>query len=205
MARFGKPRLGKDAPDEGAAHPAPAGPTADFAAMLPGHRRRHDGWNEERLQRFLDVLGHTGCVEDACRVCGMSDIGARRLKARYPLFAAAWADALARAQQGLVAIAYNRAVEGRETIIIRKGEEYERRIQPSDAMLRLLIARGDMSNGVAAQPSEEVLTFQEWRDGWRFKKYGGKWKPPSNEEVEKRLAAKFAAMRHNLTDGVDPF
>jgi hypothetical protein len=106
----------------GSDHSIPAGPRVDHAALFPGLRARHDGWTAARTQRFLNVLAHTGCVEDACRVAGMSDVGARRMKAKYPAFAAVWDDALARAQKGLVAIAYARAVEGRETVIIRKGE-----------------------------------------------------------------------------------
>ena len=52
----------------------------------------------------------------------MSDVAPYRAKKKYPLFAAAWEEALDRSRQGLIAIAYQRAVEGRETVIIRKGE-----------------------------------------------------------------------------------
>ena len=120
----------------------PSGAKVDIAVLFPGLRPRHDGWTQARTQRFLDTLAYTGCVEDAARVAGMSDVGARRMKRKYPLFEKAWEDALARAQLGLVAIAYSRAVEGRETVIYRQGEEYERRIAPSDSMLGLLIKHG---------------------------------------------------------------
>ena len=43
--------------------------------------------------------------------------------------------------RGLEAIAYKRAVEGRETIIIRGEQEVARRITPSDAILGLFKAR----------------------------------------------------------------
>jgi hypothetical protein len=108
----------------------PVGSRVDITVLFPGLRPRHDGWTQARTQRFLDTLAYTGCVEDAARVAGMSDVGARRMKGKYPAFEAAWEDALERAQTGLIAIAYQRAVEGRETVIIRKGEEYERRIAP---------------------------------------------------------------------------
>ncbi len=144
----------------------------DHAKMLPGFRPLKTGWTPERLQRFFDVLTHTGCVLDACYVAGISDASAYKMKARFPLFAAAWENALNRGNRGLIAIAYQRATQGRETVIIRKGEEYERRIQPSDAMLGLLIKRGDLAGGGTV--SGDVLTFDEWRRHVRFDKHGRK-------------------------------
>lgn len=203
MARRRKP---EDDLAAASAHPPqiiPDGQKIDFATLMPGYRKRHDGWNQQRVQRFFDTLAHTGCVKDAARVAGMSTVAGRRAQKRYPLFAAAWDDALARAQQGLIAIAYKRAVEGRETIIIRKGEEYERRIEPSDAMLALLLKQGDMSGGKLARLGDEVLTFDEWKAGVRFKQYGGKWKPPSPEEAQARLFAKFDLMRKRMFADAD--
>lgn len=209
MTRKRKP---EDAAADISANPPQSIPSgsikADFARMMPGYPKRHDGWNQQRLQRFLDVLAHTGCVEDACRCAGMSDVAPYRAKRKYPLFAAAWDAALERAQQGLIAIAWQRAVEGRETVIIRKGEEYERRIQPSDAILGLLLKQGDMRGGKPVQgkagaASEDVLTFTEFQQGWVFKKHGGKWKPPSAEEARARLEAKFAAMRERMFADAD--
>ncbi len=129
----------------------PSGPRVNRNRLMPGLRVRHDGWTEERTQRFFDALGHTGCVRDAARVARVSNAAAYRMKPRFPLFAQAWEDALDRAGQGLLAIAYKRAVEGRETVIIRGGQEYERRITPSDAILGLLLKRGDMA-GTGALP-----------------------------------------------------
>lgn len=181
----------------------PSGPRVDFAKLMPGYPRRHDGWNQQRLQRFLDTLAYTGCVEDAGRVAGMSRVAARRAKRRFPLFAAAWDDALERSRQGLIAIAYQRAVEGRETIIIRKGEEYQRKIEPSDSMLGLLIKRGDMSGGRLAAPSEDVLTFEEWKDHWSFTAEGKKIKREDPEKVRARLSAKFDLMHQRMAEDAD--
>ena len=74
-------------------------------------------------------------------------------------------DALARAGEGLVAVAYKRAVEGKETIIIRGGQEVERRITPSDAILGLLLKRGDMTgNGlIGGKTPDDYLSFDEWQ------------------------------------------
>lgn len=186
------PKTAPDVPDS----EIPAGPPINFNKLLPGLRVRHDGWTEARTQRFLDTLAHTGCVKDAARVAGMSDVGARRLYKRFPAFAAAWDDALARAHKGLVAIAYQRAVEGKETIIYRRGEEYERRISPSDAMLGLLVKRGDMTGGGAAGlKPEQVITHEEQRQGWHFDANGKKRKGRSGNEIAADVEAKLRNMR----------
>ncbi len=210
MARRRKPEDDLAAASANPPQHIPAGPIkADMATMMPGYPQRHDGWNQQRLQRFLDTLAHTGCVEDAGRVAGMSRVAARRAQKRYPLFAAAWQDALARAQQGLIAIAYQRAVEGRETIIIRKGEEYQRKIEPSDSMLGLLIKRGDMSGGgpgftgeladLAGLPRDEIISWPEWRDRHiRFNRWGQKYEAPDPAETERRLNERCTTLMNGL-------
>lgn len=175
----------------------PVGAKVDIAVLFPGLRPRHDGWTQARTQRFLDTLSFTGCVKDAARVAGMSAVGARRMKRRFPRFEAAWQDALARAQVGLIAIAYQRAVEGRETVIIRKGEEYERRISPSDAMLSLLLKRGDMAGGALGAP-EEILTLDEWRRHMRFDCRGRKFAIEDPAVEHARFVAKMSLIRKRL-------
>lgn len=203
MARRRKPADDAAAADANPVQTIAAGPKVDFAALMPGHRQRHDGWNASRVQRFLDTLAHTGCVSDAARVAGMSAMAARRAQKKYPAFAAAWDDALERSRQGLIAIAWQRAVEGRETVIIRKGEEYERRIQPSDAILSLLLKRGDMSGDRLAREADRILTLEEWKAGWRFGAHGRKYKESPREEVIARLDAKFETMRKRLLAAAD--
>jgi hypothetical protein len=176
----------------------PGGAKADIAVLFPGLRPRHDGWTQSRTQRFLDTLAYTGCVHDAARVAGMSAVGARRMKRRFPAFEKMWDDALARAQQGLIAIAYQRAVAGRETVIIRKGEEYERRIAPSDAMLSLLLKRGDMAGGMGGKVAEDVLTLDEWRAHMRFDDHGRKIEIEDPAEGARKFIAKMDEIRHRL-------
>ena len=126
--------------------------------LMPGARVREDGWTNARTKMFLGKLAQTGCVTDAARVAGISRNSVRRARARYAPFDKACRAALAQALRGLEAVAWQRAVEGRETIIIRKGEEVERRISPSDAILKMLIQRGDLSGvGVLADESGAVL------------------------------------------------
>lgn len=170
--------------------PLPPAPPA-----LKAHRKRHDGWSAARVARFLETLAQTGCVRDAARVAGMSNVAAYRLRAKDAGFAAAWEKALEAAQEGLIAIAYKRAAEGKETIIIRHGEEVERRIAPSDSILSLLVKRGDLNGERAAAAS---ISLAEHRDGWRFDDAGQKVKGPSVAEADqrsaegKRMAAKVA-------------
>ncbi|MEP7348821.1 MAG: hypothetical protein ABI668_02585 [Sphingorhabdus sp.] len=179
----------------------------DSHPYLPGLRVRHDGWTRERVQRFLDLLAYSGCVRDACRVTGLSNHSAYRQKRRFPRFSKAWDDALERAGQGLEAVAYKRAVEGRETIIIRKGEEVERRITPSDSLLGLLLKRGDLAGGalpkelkdLAGLPREEIITWPEWRDGHiRFGRWGHKYKAPDPQETERKLSERCTTLMNGL-------
>lgn len=203
MARRRKPEDDLAAASANPPQHIPSGPRVDFAKLMPGYPKRHDGWNQQRVQRFLDTLAHTGCVKDAARVAGMSAVAARRALRRFPRFAAAWEEALVRSRQGLIAIAYQRAVEGRETVIIRKGEEYQRKIEPSDAMLGLLIKRGDMSGGKLGEKAEDVLSFEEYQAGWRFTGFGKKYKLEDPEKVNARLEAKFASMRKRMFADAD--
>ena len=180
----------------------PVGSKVDIAVLFPGLRPRHDGWTQARTQRFLDTLAYTGCIKDAARVAGMSAVGARRMRRRFPLFGAAWNDALERGQQGLIAVAYQRATQGRETVIIRKGEEYERRIAPSDAMLGLLIKRGDMVGGGLAggMAPEDMLSFDEWRQHKRFDEQGRKVAIEDPEESSAKFIAKMSQIRARLDE-----
>lgn len=203
MARRRKNREAMASADANPPQHIPHGVKVDHATMLPGFRPLKTGWTPERLQRFFDVLRYTGCVLDSCQVAGISDTSAYKMKARFPLFSAAWDDALARSQKGLIAIAHQRAVEGRETIIIRKGEEFQRKIEPSDSMLGLLIKRGDMSGGRLGEKAEDVLTFEEYKAGWRFAGFGKKYKLEDPAKVKARLNAKFDLMRKRMFADAD--
>lgn len=124
--------------------------------FMPGLRLREDGWTVARTRTFLALLAQTGCVADAARVAGVSTTSVNRSRKLFAPFDRACAEALANALRGLEAVAYQRAVEGRETVVIREGREVERRIVRSDAMLALLLKRGDLSGalGRALSPAE---------------------------------------------------
>ena len=160
---------------------------------------RHDGWTELRRKTFLAVLRESGCVTDACRVAGMSDTSAYRLRRRDPEIAAAWEEALANGQRGLVAVAHQHAVVGKETIIYRNGVEVERRVAPSDSMMALLIKRGDLGGRVGSRTTDRVITWEEWQDGWRFDEEGKKvTREAEAAAVRASLDAKLAAMHEKI-------
>jgi len=173
--------------------------------LMPGLRMRHDGFTVERTRIFLATLGQAGCVRDACRVAGVTSTNAYRLKARFPLFAAEWAKALARAQKGLHAVAWQRAVEGKETIIMRHGKEVERRITPDSSILALLLKHGQMEGGIAGAEiaeqfagADDILTRAEFDDGWRFSDDGGKYNKAEVEEMRAELIRRLDLMRSRM-------
>ncbi len=106
-------------------------------------RFRHDGFTPEKRQAFLAALEQTGCVDDACRMAGISDTTAYRTREKLPDFARAWNAALARAAMPLRALAWERATQGAEIKLIRDGKHVESRFKPSDSMLRLLMQGAD--------------------------------------------------------------
>jgi len=116
--------------------------------FMPGLRIRGDGWTVARTRTFLALLAQTGCVADAARVAGVSTTSVNRSRKLFAPFDRACVEALANALRGLEAVAYQRAVEGRETVVIRDGREVERRIVPSDSLLSMLIKRGDLSGAL---------------------------------------------------------
>ena len=160
---------------------------------------RHDGWTEERRKIFLAVLRESGCVIDACRVAGVSGTSAYRLRGRDPEMAALWDEALENGQRGLVAVAHQHAVVGKETIIYRNGEEVERRLVPSDSIMALLIKRGDLGGRIGSRTADKVISWEEWQDGVRFDDEGSKVSEREQQEAVRRtLEAKLSAMHDKL-------
>ena len=62
---------------------------------------RADGWTQERRALFLDVLAATGSVTQGVEATGMSRTSARALRARDPVFARLWDEALEQAYHRL--------------------------------------------------------------------------------------------------------
>ena len=172
--------------------------------LMPGLRVREDGFTAARTRVFLAVLAKTGCVSDAARVAGVSRTSVNRSRSLFAPFDAACREALAKALRGLEAVAYQRAVEGRETVVIRGGREVERRIAPSDALLALLIKRGELNEDAAAEAAAEAarvdaataITTAEFLEGWRFDVDATKYFYPGS--AKQRLRDKLHAMRQAM-------
>jgi len=180
--------------------------------FMPGLRIREDGWTAARTRTFLASLAQTGCVTDAARIAGMSRKSVNDARARFAEFDRACSTALARALRGLQAVAYERAVMGREMVIIRDGKEVERRIMPSDAMLGLLLKRGDLGDGAGAgtggskgtgsgaartgyrrYDGDATITAEEHFQGWRFDGEGIKYFHPGS--ALEKLVTKLERIR----------
>ena len=121
--------------EEGGADIAPFAPKR---AAKP-YRPRHDGFTPARQKIFFKVLKKSGCIEDACRACGISTNTVRRWRNRWADFDEKVECALAIASVELDMIAYKRATEGAEEKVFRDGKLISTKIKPSDAMLRLLM------------------------------------------------------------------
>ncbi len=189
--------------------PVPLTPSSPAAHhLLPGLRVRHDGWTRERVSRFLELLAHHGCVRDAARIAGLSNQSAYKMKRRFPRFSEAWDHARDSAGRGLEAVAYNRAVNGKETIIIRKGEEVERRITPSDSLLALLIKRGDLAGGEGARggtggmtkaAAKNMISFDEYhREHIRFDGTGRKYQDQDPRVAQLDFNDRIARIKASL-------
>ena len=100
----------------------------------------------------------------------MSSTSAYRLRRRDPDFDRRWKAAKAQAIRGLVAVAHQHAVVGKETVIYRRGVEVERRVTPSDALLALLIRQGNLTE----RDADRLISWEEWQDGIVFDEQGNK-------------------------------
>ncbi len=177
----------KRKPADAALHPLqiiPKGPVYEHNKLMPGLRVRHDGWT------------------NAARVAGLLRTGARRMRHQFPAFTAAWDDANARAGQGLIAIACKRAVEGRETIIIRNGQEHERRIAPSDSILGLPLKRSDACGFGEGYAPEDVMNYEEFQSGYSFNAEGKKYQGRHPDETRKIIVERFERITGHTAESV---
>jgi len=173
---------------------------------LKPFRPRQDGMAAARRKRFIQVLGSTGCVKDAARAIGVTTTSAYRARKRLPDFAADWATALDMARTDIEQVTWKRAVEGAEVPIVRGNEIVATYRKPSDAMLRLLYTRGNSGTTLrgadgkfrAMPPPEELLTWEEWQENWRFDGWGRKYQQPGPEEMRAALTAEIREIRRRL-------
>jgi hypothetical protein len=128
-------------PTETEAAAARAAPQFELAPT----RNRHAGWTGDRQRRFIDRLALTGSVGEACAIAGVASSSAYRLrnKAGAESFARAWDAALSLAATRLVAITFDRAINGRAERFYKDGELVMERRMPSDYLLTWLLSRLD--------------------------------------------------------------
>ncbi|WP_373491625.1 hypothetical protein [Parasphingorhabdus sp.] len=112
----------------------------DWVPVL--RKRRKDGWTPERQRAFIGALADSGQVVAAARSVGMSDTAAYTLR-RAPGaegFAAAWEVALDAASRRLVDIAFDRAINGVDDIVLdRDGRHVYTKRKYNDRLLMFLI------------------------------------------------------------------
>ncbi len=110
---------------------------------LPDTRKRLAGWSADRQRLFLNTLAETGSIHLASSAARLSARSAYRLRARSIAFAAGWDSAILLSVGRLMAIALDRAINGRVEQIFENGELVGERRVPSDKMLTWLLARLD--------------------------------------------------------------
>lgn len=120
-------------------------PTAFANYTAAPRRKRHDGWTAERQRCFLETLAETGCVKLSAAAAGMSARSAYRfrLKPEAEKFLNGWNTALELASARLVAIAFDRAINGVVEETIKDGEVVGQKRRYSDKLLMFLITHTD--------------------------------------------------------------
>lgn len=137
----------------------------DWVPVL--RKRRKDGWTPERQRAFIGALADCGVVIEAARSVGMSDASAYTLR-RAPgaeSFAAAWDAALDAASRRLVDIAFDRAINGVDDVILdRDGHHVYTKRKYNDRLLMFLIRahaperyRHANRNGRAAGEAQDAV------------------------------------------------
>jgi hypothetical protein len=112
----------------------------DWVPVL--RKRRKDGWTPERQRAFIGALADSGVVIEAAHSVGMSDAAAYKLR-RAPgaeSFAAAWDAALQAASGRLIDIAFDRAINGVDDVVVDKeGRHLYTKRKYNDRLLMFLI------------------------------------------------------------------
>ena len=168
-------------------------------ASLPGYRIRRDGWTEARQKTFLRALSETGCVRDACVRAVISSTSAYRLRSAQPDFARAWERALAKAAPTIEQAAFERAVHGWDEVVTRDGRELSRRRRYSDSLLRLLMERGMLADGLKRRgepPTQKELVERAQKAAYAA---GGFFATKaSREAAEKSLLKKLDGLAKRM-------
>lgn len=129
-------------------------------------------------ERFLQVLGESCNISEACRSAGIGRTMAYAWRADDPDFAAEWAIAEQKAFDRLEKEAWRRGVDGVDKPVVHKGEITDTYKEYSDRMLELLLK--------AHRP-------EKFKDRWEGQLTGKNGGPIQTEDVgDKELARRLA-------------
>ncbi|MDB5719264.1 MAG: hypothetical protein JWM38_2691, partial [Sphingomonas bacterium] len=108
-------------------------------------RARHDGWSPARQVDFVEALGESGCVDEACRAVGMSPSSAYALRRRVDAqgFRVAWDAALDYAIRRLGDAALSRALHGVASPVYFQGEQIGERRRYDERLTMFLLRYRD--------------------------------------------------------------
>ncbi len=144
---------------------------------LVATRNCYQGWSGEKQRAFLRQLAATGSVTRAAEAVGMTARSAYYLRNRpeAKAFREGWHHALKAASDTLVAIAFDRAVNGGLQKYWQDGKPVGERLVPSDRMLTWLLARvaprlpvrhGGSSETPWDDLLESVVTLPDFHPNW---------------------------------------
>jgi hypothetical protein len=125
---------------------------------------RHDGWTAKRRKKFLEVLERTANVRAAAEAAGKGKCTAYTLRRRDPEFARAWEEALTSAMDELEAVAFDRARNGVEKIVVRAGGQPVTIREYSDRLLMFMLSRRRPEAYAALavdEEDEDLLLYRE--------------------------------------------
>lgn len=97
---------------------------ADISSVQQLPRARHNGWNRNKMARFIEFLAETGSVSEAAEMVGMSRQSAYMLRSRMigQPFDVAWEGALEFGIQQLAHQLLDRSLNGVPVPVFYKGE-----------------------------------------------------------------------------------
>jgi hypothetical protein len=153
------------------------------------NRERYDGMTPLRQRAFLRALTETGSYEEACKRVRLSAVGVRKMRKRYPDFAAACERALSRSVATLEQAAVDRAVQGVEEPVWHAGKIVGTRVVRSDGLLKTMLDRGGPELKQGKTKKERVEIAKE-----AAKLAGGSFVP----EIVRTAEEVFESIAHKL-------
>ena len=128
-------------------------------------RPRHDGWTPPKQVAFIRALAETACVDQACRLVGLSQQSAYTLRSRPDAvsFRQAWAIAIDVGATKLADRAMARALDGTIVPIFYQGERVGERIVFNERLTQFLL-RAHLPERFGAW-RDKVMQVREHQDG----------------------------------------